>query len=51
MAIQDDTQGVSRIEGSIEQTIGQRVYPSKFFTLGLCSFVCEKERLIFEAMC
>jgi hypothetical protein len=27
------------------------LYPSKFFTLGLSSIVCEEERLILEAMC
>jgi hypothetical protein len=50
MAIQDDTQGVSRVEGSVEQTVGQRIYPPEFFTLGLSGIVCEEERPILEAM-
>jgi hypothetical protein len=36
---------------AIEGTPEQRVYPSKFFTLGLCSLVCEEERSIIEAIC
>jgi hypothetical protein len=51
MAIQDDTQGISGIEYTIEGTAGQRVYLFEFFTLGLSSIVCEEERSIFEAMC
>jgi hypothetical protein len=30
--------------------VGQRVYPSEFFTLGLSSIVCEEERSIFEVV-
>jgi hypothetical protein len=51
MTIQDDTQGISQIESAIEQNIGQMVYPSKFFTIGLSDIVCKEERSILEAMC
>jgi hypothetical protein len=40
-----------RAENTIEGTIEQRVHPSKFFTLGLSSIVCEEERSILEAVC
>jgi hypothetical protein len=50
MGIQDDTQGISRVESAIEGTIGQRVYPSKFFTLGLSNLICEEERSILQAV-
>jgi hypothetical protein len=48
--IQDDTQGVSWIEDTIEGTVGQRVYLSEFFTLRLCNIICE-EGSILKAMC
>jgi hypothetical protein len=51
MAIQDGTEGVSRIKNTIEGTFGQRVHPFKFFTLGLYNIVCEEERSIPEAVC
>jgi hypothetical protein len=51
MVIQDDTQGVSIIEDTIEGIIGQRVYLSEFFPLGLSSIVHEEERPVIEAMC
>jgi hypothetical protein len=51
MVIQDDTQGISRVESAIEEAIGQSVYPSEFFTLGLSNIVCEEERSVIEAMC
>jgi hypothetical protein len=43
MTIQDDTQGVSGIECSIEGTVRQRVYPFKFFTLGFPSLFVKKK--------
>jgi hypothetical protein len=51
MAIQDDTQGISRVESVIERTLRQKVYPSEFFTLRLSSVVYKEERSIIEAMC
>jgi hypothetical protein len=51
MAIQDDTQGVTGIKDTIEGIVGQRVYPSEFFTLGLSNTIHEEERSILEAMC
>jgi hypothetical protein len=51
MTIQDDTQGIARIEDAVEQTIGQGFHMSKFFTLGLSCIICQEERSIIEVIC
>jgi hypothetical protein len=49
--IQDDTQGICRIEDTIEGTVGQGFHTSKFFTLGLPDIICHAEKSILEVMC
>jgi hypothetical protein len=49
--VQDDTQGVGRVEGAIEQIVGQGFHISKLFTMGLSTIICQEERPVLEVMC